>query len=192
MSDNRRIMEIYLDVDQSLEVNENNASMRAKDVLYRQTFILMRAHLRRADGTTYYTPDESAEWEFRIDNSFDSTHDDLVISDNDDFNIGADWDELDVAEGKICWRVDTNTTQLAEALGTKESETQYAELWMTPPGGNPTLLCHWEITMHNIATDVGTSVDLVYSTSDIIARDGDDVVIYFRDGSVARRWIPKE
>lgn len=188
MSDYRRIIEIYLDTEGQRQVTSDNYDVEPKMVLFRGSQILIRAHLRLADGTTYFAPDASATWNFNIDSVYTADHSDLVASDNDQFNIGADWDDLDVTGGKICWRVDTTSTALETDLGDDESKTMYAELWMTPPATSSVLVCHWDITMHNIATDIAETSDLVYTSTSMLRYDGDDIILIFADGTEAQRW----
>jgi len=188
MADVRKIVELYLDTENMKQVTADNFDVRDKMVLYRGTNVLFCVHLRLGDGITYFQPDASSLWNFRVDNVFTPDSPDLVVSDNDQFNVPSDWGSLDITGGKVCWRTATNTTQLAEALGSDESQTMYAELWMKPPVDDAVLVCHWEITVHNKATNYGDSSDLVYSTSNIINWVDGDCVLYFPDGSVAQRW----
>lgn len=192
MADVRRISEIYLNTERHRQVTAQNTDVRNKLTIFRGTNVLIRAHLKMDSETEYFEPNASSVWAFRVDNSYEQDHDDLLVSDNDQFNNAADWDELDIDGGKICWRIATNTKQLATALGSEPSDDMYAELWMTAPGEDTVLVCHWDITVHNIATEVGDSVDLIYSRTDIIGQDGEDTVVYYPDGSVAKRYDYRE
>jgi hypothetical protein len=188
MSESRRISEIYVDVDTPQLVDVNNSVLRSFVTVFRRSQVLFQCHLRKADGTTAFTPPTNAEWVFIIDDSYDPTHSDYVVSDNAQFNITADWADLDVANGKICWRVDTTTTQLTAAMGSDSSKNMVGELWMLPNGGEPSLIVQMTIVIKNIVGDVGADTGLVFTPSNVIKFDGDDVVLYFPDGSVAQRW----
>lgn len=186
--ENRRIIEIYLDVERGILVDSDGAIPGTLMSVFRGTELIVRAHLKREDIATYFTPPSGASWFFAIDNSFDPAHNDLVVTQNSMFNLSADWSDLDVANGKICWRVDTATTQLKSALGTSASEDMYAELWMTPAGVDPILLCQWQVTVKNIVSEIDADTTLTYYSSALVGQDGNDTVIYLPDGSVAHRY----
>jgi len=189
----RRIKNIILNSERHLEVNSDNFPVRDKLILFRGTHILIRADIvigEQNEPQTPFTPDDNSEWEFRVDTVFGTGQEDLIVSLNDQFNIAADRDDLNIGQGKISFRVDTTSTQLQTLLGVLESVTASAELWMIPPSENPVLVCQFNITLKNIATEIGTSSTLVFSTTNLIRADGDDTVILLPDGTIADRWSP--
>ena len=189
MSDaTRRIVTLYVDVDNARLVSSINSINLSPVNLYRRSQTLMQCHLRLADGTTYFTPPAGAQWLFVADTSFAASHADLVVSTNAQFNIAADWSGISVVGGKICWRVDTATDLLTTAMADAATLAGYGELWMIAPGENPSLIVQFSITFKGIVGDVGADSALVYTQSNLLKFDGDDVVLLFPDGSVAQRW----
>lgn len=186
MSDNRRIAEIYLDVENSKYTDSDGNAPPTKLVLFKGTEIVIRCHLRRGDRTTAFVPPEDAQWLFAIDTSYLPGHEDPIRSVQAVFNIGDDWTDRNLAEGEISWSINTQSTQLAELMGSQASITGTAELWMLPAGGLPILMCQWTVDIRNVVTEVSATTDLVYATS--LRYDGDDIVLCFADGSVAQRW----
>lgn len=189
MADKRQVINIILNTEKHSQVDVQNFDIRTKLILFRGTHVLINADLKKDGAATTFNPDPASTWNFRVDTDFDSSPD-LIVSENDQFNIVGDRTDLDIAGGKISFRVDTNTTQLETELTGFESKDGFAELWMVPPGENPVLVAHWGITLANISTEFGDSVDLVFTNSNVVAFDGDDVVIFFPDGSVAQRLSP--
>jgi len=189
----RRVKNIILNSERHLEVNSDNFPVRDKLILFRGTHIIIRADIVLGEQNapqTPFTPDPASEWEFRVDTVFGPGQDDLIVSLNDQFNKSEDRDDLDVDNGKISFRVDTTSTQLETLLGVLEFVTASAELWMIPPNENPVLVCQFNITLKNIATEIGTSSDLVFTTTNLIKIDGEDTLILYPDGSVAHRYSP--
>jgi hypothetical protein len=153
----------------------------------------VQATLRKKDQSAFQPP-TNATWFFALDNSYDPDDADPVFTNNDNFNLAADWADLDVDNGKICWRIDCSTTQLASKFANATpahpatlSDVK-GELWMTPSGGSPCLICQWDITLHNIVSEIDADTTLVYSTTNLIQQDGDDTVVYFPDGTEAFRY----
>ena len=160
MSDNRVIKEIYIDTEGTQIRSYKNSAFYALSsdmVLHRGTQVLFECHLMMADAATYFTPPSGATWLFGIDDTFQADHADLVVSLNAQFNIAGDWGEVAPTAGKISWRVDLTSTALKDALADDTQKAMYACLWMTPVGGNPTLMAQWNITMKNIAVDPTTA-----------------------------------
>jgi hypothetical protein len=187
---NRRIVEIYLDVTNSRQSDSTGKAIVPGEVLtlYRKSETLLQVHLK-LDGTNYYSPPAGGSWLFGIDNSFADGHSDLVVTDDADFNQADDWASLDETGGKICFPVDTATTALATEMAATGRKEMTAELWFTPAGQNTTLICQWKVVIKNIVVETGaSSSDLVYTTTEFLQRDGDDIVLLYEDGSVAQRW----
>lgn len=187
-----RVLEVYLDVELSQQVNAGGAVLPTsqKFTLHRCTKTIVRAHLLRADGTTYVQPPAGAVFFFGLDNSFSPSNSDPVATLNANFNQAGYWSALDVANGKIAWLVDTATDALATAMGSLASlPNAKAELWMAPSvGADFSLLCQWDVDMLNVVTAAGATSSLPYYLNSLLAFDGDDVVLYYPDGSVAQRW----
>jgi len=188
MSDPRRIVELYVNVDLSVLTDENGSIITTRTAVFRRSQVLFRCHLKLDDGTTYFTPPAGTQWVFMIDNSYSSTHPDLVVSDNAQFNIGSDWGDLDADNGKICWRINTATDALTTEMGEAASKQMSAELWMLPIAGDPSLIIQFLVDVKNIVGDVGADAGLIYTNTNMLKFDGDDIVLLFPDGSVAQRW----
>jgi len=177
MSDLRRIIEVYFDVEGSRYVDKIGDAFSAPKTtmtLYRGTQITFRAHLMRADATTYFQPEVDAVWLFGIDSVYTLDHTDLVSSAADQFNIAADWGSIDIVGGKISWRADLTSATLKADLGDSATKTMYCGLWMAPVGGKYTLMAHWDILMHNVAVDPTTaqSVEgISFATVDLLDAD---------------------
>lgn len=163
MSEVRRIIPMLIDIEQGLRVEERGPSELAvassNQIVWRSTQLLFRCKLLMGNQDTPFTPPANASWLFGIDSTYTAGKTDLVISDNDKFNIIGDWDDLDVAGGKICWRADLTTSALIADLGDKESKTMYAALWMLPSGEKPVLMSEWDIIVRNIAVDPTTAIE---------------------------------
>ena len=192
MSDTRRIVEIYANTS-NLRITDSAGKIPLevdKLTFFVRSQTVIRCHLRLED-LSEFKPVAGAEWLFAIDDNYTRSHADYVVSQNDQFNIIADWADLDVDNGKICFRVDCATVQLQEAMGDDDVKAMVAELWMLPPApDNPVLLGQWSIDVRNIVTEVGDDTDLEYISAGLLRADGDDTVLYFPDGSVAQRWSP--
>lgn len=173
MSENRVIKEIYLDTENNQIRSYKNSTFYALSpdmTLFRGSQVLFRCHLMLADATTYFTPPAGGTWLFGIDDQFTADHADLVVSQNAQFNIAGDWDQLLETSGYICWRVDLTTNELKNSLADAASKAMYANLWFTPSGGSPTLMAQWNVTMKNIAVDptTATAVEgITHPTTDV-------------------------
>ncbi len=129
--------------------------------LYYGTEVLFTANLLDGAVATAFHPADGATWLFGIDAVFTGDHPDLVLSQNDQFNIGGDRPDLDPPTGKISWRASLATTQLKAALDllspTTENRLMYAYLWMLPPGGGFVLIAKWDVFVHRVAVDPVTA-----------------------------------
>lgn len=191
MSDSRKIIDIYIDTENSAIKKLVGSTFYDPDstmTLWRGTQILFRCHLMLSDATTYFAPPTGATWFFGIDNVYTSGHAELVSSLNADF-VAADWASADFDNGKVCWRVDMTAQALIDALGNDASDEMYAALWMTPSGGEPVLMAHWDLIVHNVAVDPTTATEtpgLVYVTTDMMSvyqkRHEDGASIQFQNG----------
>lgn len=180
MSDTRRIIPVSLDVETSSRRVVVGSSLELPDSaqvqhLYYGTQLLFRATLYSGSIAVPYMPPADATWLFGIDDRFDADHPDLVVSLNDQFNIAADWDALDIVNGKICFRADLATAELKAALALiasgVETKTMYAYVWMTPAAGHKVLVAKWDLTMHRVAVDPVTASavpGITHITSDVL------------------------
>jgi hypothetical protein len=141
-------------------------------------------------GDTQFKPDVGASWYFVIGETFSATASTaLVTTLNDQFNITSDWTELDIANGKICWRVNTSSTELKTAMATTPTKEMYAEIWYTAPGGTLSLLCQFRINVGNIIADGNTTFAVPTYSSGILRYDTNgDILLCRQDGSVAQKW----
>lgn len=189
MADLRRVIAFRFDVDNNRRTDSGDNVLRGRMEMHRKSFILFRVDLKRGDGEAF-TPDPAAVWNANIDSVFDPTHADLAASDNTQFNIGGDRDDLDVGGGLISFRIDTTSTALEDDLGDEEEKVMFLELYMTPPAGSPSLLAQISFDMKNIVSDIGATSELVFSTTNLIRADGDDTVIFLPDGTEVQRFTP--
>ena len=129
--------------------------------LYYGTECLFKATILDGAIATAFAPTAGAAWLFGIDNTFTSDHPDLVLSDNDQFNLEGDWDDLNVTAGKISWRASLATVDLKAALATLTGSTEYqsmwAYLWMLPAAGGYVLIAKWDVRVHRVAVDPVTA-----------------------------------
>lgn len=182
-----RAVEIYLDVDGLRLVDSDTELVIDPVEMYRQTRLILRCHLVHADGSVF-TPPTNASWFFAIDFSFDPDHDDLVVTQNADFNQASYWSTLDVANGKIAWLVNTATTQLKDAMEKKPFRDMYGLLMMTPLGEDPLVRMQFPVRMFNIVGEIESDTPLVYTLSTLLRADGNETVLYLPDGTEVRRW----
>jgi hypothetical protein len=199
MSESRVAKEIYLDTENNQIRSYKNSTFYALSpdmTLFRGSQVLFQCHLMLADAATYFTPPAGGTWLFGIDDQFTADHADLVVSDDDQFNLDGDWDLLAETSGRICWRVDLTTNELKDSLGDTDRKAMYACLWFTPSGGDPTLMAQWNVTMKNIAVDPTTAipspgitfdtVDRADSTYQKMKTDGGE--LWFKDGKLLYQW----
>jgi hypothetical protein len=191
MSDLRRVILKYVNVESGSLVSSDNGVPRDGNnmTLFVGTQNVIQVHLRMSDGTTYFKPEAGSTWFFGVDDSYTSGHTDYVITNTANFNIIGDWSSLDAANGKICFRADATSSSLRAAIGSLASKNMVGEIWYSPPGGSPTLLCQMTVVIKNIVTEMGSESELVYTSTGILQADGNDLVLLFPDGTVAQRWV---
>jgi hypothetical protein len=157
--------------------------------LFRATQILFRAELLLEDSVTPFAVEAGTAFLFGIDDAYTLDKTDLVVSLNDQFNVSDDWDDIDLASGKICWRCDMTSTTLRDSLAAAPSKNMYAALWMCPPGESYTLLAHWGITVRNVAVDPTTATvqqGISYVTADALTAVLDQYLKKHEDGAAVR------
>lgn len=170
MSDLRSIKTIYINQESFARGNLSSGTWSVANplVLYRGTQVIFRVYILLADGVTAFAPPAGATWLAGIDNEF-GTHPDLVLSQNDQFNIAGDWDSIAPINGQISFRMDLTTNEIKDELGTDQSANMWLDIWMTPIAGKPVLIAQFPVTVYNIAVDPTTAVPvegLTFVTSD--------------------------
>ncbi len=140
--------------------------------LFYGTQVLFRASIYSKSPTNAFPIPETAAFIFGIDDIPFSDNEDCVISQNDKFNITEDWDEINLSQGKICFRVNLSTTTLKTALQSKTSNeaTFYANLWMLTTAGN-VILASFPVVISKIFIDPNDPVNpetIQYATMDAV------------------------
>lgn len=192
----QKVVEIYLDTTNSTQTGATGGGAVKRSsvfILHRATVSIVRAHLIDL-ASNYISIPAGTEFFFYIDNSYVVA--DLApvkTLDQTLFNRVADWAEVDYENGKVCWEVDTTSTALlAKFTGADPTNPALlemtAELWMQAPAESRSLLAQWPMTMRNIISDDEGSSELIYTQTNVVRFDGDDVVLLYPDGSVAQRW----
>jgi len=158
MSDYRRIVTYYFDVEEGVPVSSVSELTPTPTwrTYYPGTQVLFRAHLLNHDGS-YFLPPADATWLFGFDNQSGSTVPDLVVSLNDQFNNAEDWTgDNGVAQtaGRICWRADLTSALLKTYMATQTASVALkACLWMNSPGIGYDLKCQWNIFVEPVYVD---------------------------------------
>lgn len=191
------IREIYLDLEHKRQCDADGIAVLADSQMSLPRMasrVIVRAHLYLS-GTTYFQPAAGAAWYFALDNVFEPTTpalDDPVATVDSDFNNAADWSSVSVTEGKICFPVNTTTSELAAKFAAAPSSLpMYGELWMNDPVSGWSPLVRWDVTVDNVVANFQSTTPLAQSLGSVLVKkDGDDTVIYFPDGSVAQRYSP--
>ena len=89
---------------------------------------------------------------FGVNNSFVTGSQDLIRSDNSQFNISGDWTEANVTLGKICCRIDCTNEDILTLLGDNEALFARCSLWAI--GTNNYLLAQFPCNIMNIITHI--------------------------------------
>ena len=126
--------------------------------LYYGTQIIWRATLLEGAITTAFNPVSPCTWMFGIDYVPFSDATDYVLSEDDQFNIAADWDDLNEPGGKICWRANLATSELRAGLKLHSANRvlMYANLWMLSADGN--VVWAWPVYVNKVHVDPTTAV----------------------------------
>ena len=109
--------------------NEVQATMiRGDEALLR--FRLIQA----AESSTVFAIPSRAGLELVISEAFQNKVESTIQCYADDTQSNpADWTDYDRAGGKVSFRIDLNSTNLATDLGTEDEKSYYCALVMTPP-----------------------------------------------------------
>jgi hypothetical protein len=150
-----------------------NPDAKQQMTLYYGTKILFQATIYTALPSVGYAPDPAATWLFGFHDVPFSDQLDYVVSNNSMFNIADDWTGLNVAAGKICFRVDCDTPELKARLQAISGATtpMYGNLWMLTSEGN-VLIASWLITVAKTYIDPTTAkhvVGITHLTTDAAA-----------------------
>jgi len=192
MSDYRRFITEFIDVSNGYPVLSATDLSRKpqQNVIYPSTQIILRFHLLTSASASF-TPPADATWLFGVNNTFSGDPPHLVIADTSDFNHAEDWELLSPTSGKVCCRVDLTDPQFTEAASSLTSmATWYANLWMSPAGQKPVLVCQWEVSVMPIAinpTVAAKTSGIVHVTTDMANASyvpilGDQARWRWRDG----------
>ena len=114
---------LYYNIDQQKLVDSGNSEIftpQNSPVVFRDLEdIVFTMDFFRDNGTLATDVFELTDtWSFEADDDFDEASTSLIQSLDAEFNIGGDRSDLDVAGGKISWRVDTTSTNLETAIDT--------------------------------------------------------------------------
>jgi len=163
MSSSRQIIPVAFDQSTSRRVVVVGSTLADPDstqqmTLYYGTKALFQGTIYTSVATAQYGPVSGATWLFGIDDVPFSDTSDYVLSQDDQFNKLADWAEVNVAAGKICFRVDLDTPELKAALKiiTAATAKMYGNLWMLSSEGN-VLIASWIITIAKTYIDPTTA-----------------------------------
>jgi hypothetical protein len=129
-----RVAEHYLNVDTMQWCASNGSPLVPRSIFSTCVDkILLRLHLIHGDGSVYTGIDAAYTFRAIIATLASTAGVTVVSSANTEFNIDGDWDEsetvpgVNVAEGRICVRLDCATVEMVQELGTKVLE----RFWFT-------------------------------------------------------------
>lgn len=149
---NRRIVDLYVNVQSSLEVDSGGRAVSSVLRLFRGDQCLLRIHLVDDDNAAYPL-EANLTFLLGLDTVFTPAHADLATATNASFNVAGDWSEADPASGKLAVRLALNTTELGTDLGSSEYKDGYLVLWATPPGADAMMVFHIQVKVMNVAVE---------------------------------------
>jgi hypothetical protein len=76
-----------------------------------------------------------------------------VVINEDNFNSPADWAQVNVAAGALCWRVNTCSETLAMDMANSVSKTYTSNLWLINNNSESVLLSSGKVTINNVAVE---------------------------------------
>lgn len=130
--------------------------------------VLFCVHLlgRSSSNAPEYRTDipVSATFSANFKDDFNSATRVYTKSNNDVFNLEADWVDVDPTAGKICFRMSFDTQQMETALGTDESMTGRLEINIYDAGYSTVYYTFWCTHIVVNAQDRRTFTDLTVST----------------------------
>jgi hypothetical protein len=129
-----------------------SARATQKPVLFAGNEILLRCSLVDAAGEAVEI-EEGSQFYASLDTEYGPDHDDLVAVANDKFNIDGDWIDIDLAEGKFCFRLTTATDGIVAALAGCSRREIHLEIWVRSDAGEWRLLCHDSLIIRNVTAE---------------------------------------
>jgi hypothetical protein len=107
----RRIIEAYINVEARTWCASDGSYIPPRSIPnVAQDHVLFRLHLVNNDGTIYNRLTETNTFTFGL------LYGTTLLALGADVNQEADWDDLDVTEGRICFNIETNTVEMATLL----------------------------------------------------------------------------
>ncbi len=162
---NRRIVDLWYDVENRMLITENGTSQEAAPtpyVFFKEN-ILIRLRLMKYDVTTSayiaYTDLAATDvFSFALDDDYDYTSELWIKENNSSINVAGDWESGGTADptlGEISIRIDMNTTSIESALGTTSAIAGIAELQIRPLGEIAISGCmSWAMSVFNLVDSV--------------------------------------
>lgn len=110
----RRVIEAYINVEARTWCASDGSYLPPHSIPnVAQDHVLFRLHLVNNDGTIYDRLTGTNTFRFAI------LHNTTLLALGTDVNQAADWDDLDVTEGRICFNIETNTVEMSTVLSDK-------------------------------------------------------------------------
>lgn len=180
----RRIIPIRVNVQTSLEVDENGRQVSSPTRLFRGDQALLRLTLVDTTGEAYPL-DAGMTFRAGLDSVFTPDHADLASALHAAFNVSGDWANANPTAGKLACRLSLSTTELKSDLSSTASKDMYLCLWATPPGEEAMLVFQIRVTVQNVAVEPsGTTAteEETYLTADTLGA----VIEQFTEGGVQK------
>jgi hypothetical protein len=154
MSDYRQIF-LTVNAETGRFINDERSELGSDQFprIARNETVIFCYHFVRSDGSDFPF-DETESFTQAIDNNYTHTNpsDLMCKSINDKFNIAGDWDDINLLEGKICSRTNTNTQNFEDRVEGSEEITAYIEIRKFNSGIPSRILKHGVIC-ENIVDD---------------------------------------
>lgn len=155
-----RTVDLYINPQRNVEVDSTRFTTVINPTRFlRCEQVLLRIHLVDDAGAPVAIA-AGLTFRYGLDFSFAAGNADPVASDNTRF-VPDDWpgaDGWDVTQGRICCRVNLNTTPLGTAMGTlTEKEARHA-IWATPADAEPFAFFHTRVYVDNVTVEPGNAV----------------------------------
>lgn len=147
----RTVKQIFVNISKAQLINAQGGTVNPF-VIYRGSQFIFRVNLLNDDLTPFIL-NASDSFYAGINDNYSRTNDDYCASYDDQFNISADWADIDLTEGKISFRLSTDTEELAENMGSVASKYYLIEVWGIS-SGLPILLLQCPVLIKNIAVEV--------------------------------------
>lgn len=110
----RRVIEAYINVEARTWCASDGSYLPPHSIPnVAQDHVLFRLHLVNNDGTVYDRLTGTNTFRFAI------LYNDTLLALGADINQASDWDDLDIAEGRICFNIETNTVEMSTVLSGK-------------------------------------------------------------------------